>query len=107
MQAAFFRQIVARRCSNDQQGSIDKASNAQQQQQPQPQQHTAKQGTVGNNQQQQVQSCSKDQLDAMLAESLQYAKEDVKRFVDETQRAGWNVHPIMLSSNEKSTFSTV
>jgi len=43
----------------------------------------------------------------MLAESLQYAKADVKRFVQETQRAGWNVNPIMLSSYERATFSPV
>lgn len=51
--------------------------------------------------------CSQAELDGMLAESLQYAKGDVKRFMQETERAGWNVHPIMLSSFERSSFSNV
>lgn len=102
MQAAFFRQIVARRCSA---GQLDDRGNRAKSEQ----QHESGSKITATHVQQRPQqlACTKDQLDAMLVESLQYAKEDVQRFVNETQRAGWNVHPIMLSSYEREPFAAV
>ena len=103
VQAAFFRQIVARRCSVEQTRTAGNSTS------PALQQHQQQQSssrTPGSKPQQQP-ACGQDQLDAMLAESLQYAKEDVQRFEHETQRAGWNIHPIMLSSDERASFSPI
>ena len=95
VQAAFFRQLVASRCATGEQQST--SSPADKSQDSADRQHHAlhKMG------------CSQSDLDGMLAESLRYAKGDVKRFVQETERAGWNVHPIMLSSFERTSFSHV
>lgn len=95
MQAAFFRQLIASRCATDEQRSdsgtaADKISSAD------------KQRSAVH-----ARGCSQSDMDGMLAESLRYAKGDVKRFVQETERAGWNVHPIMLSSFERMSFSQV
>ena len=98
MQAAFFRQVLATRSFQDR---SNKASSAASKAQTQGYSSAESKG------QQQEGSWSRADLDGMLAESLQYAKADVKRFVQETQRAGWNVHPIMLSSYERATFSPV
>ncbi|KAL3140715.1 hypothetical protein ABBQ32_005271 [Trebouxia sp. C0010 RCD-2024] len=95
LQAAFFRQLIASRCATDEQRSdsgtaADKISSAD------------KQRSAVH-----ARGCSQSDMDGMLAESLRYAKGDVKRFVQETERAGWNVHPIMLSSFERMSFSQV
>ena len=46
-------------------------------------------------------------LEGMLAESLKHARADVKRFLRETQQAGWDTHPLMLSQTERATFALV
>lgn len=94
-QAAFFRQLVAARCATDEQGSDP--GTAVHRTSPAETEHSALH----------ERGCSQSDVDAMLAESLRYAKGDVKRFVQETERAGWNVHPIMLSSFERMSFSYV
>lgn len=98
LQAAFFRQVIATRSFQD---PSNKASSAASKAQ------TKGYSSPESKGQQQEGSWSRADLDGMLAECLQYAKADVKRFVQETQRAGWNVHPIMLSSYERATFSPV
>lgn len=95
VQAAFFRQLVASRCATDEKQSTP--ATADKTNQSADKQHSAVQRL----------GCSQSDLDGMLAESLRYAKGDVKRFVQETERAGWNVHPIMLSSFERMSFSHV
>ena len=95
VQAAFFRQLVASRCATDEKRLTP--STAGKTNQSADKQHSAVQRL----------GCSQSDLDGMLAESLRYAKGDVKRFVQETERAGWNVHPIMLSSFERMSFSHV
>ena len=101
MQAAFFRQLIASRCATNEQRSdpgtaADKPSVAADKTSSADKQHSAH-----------ARGCSQSDIDGMLAESLRYAKGDVKRFVQETERAGWNVHPIMLSSFERMSFSHV
>ena len=96
VQAAFFRQLVASRCATDEQQSAPGGAGKAQQLAPDKQQNAVHKA-----------GCSQSDLDGMLAESLRYAKGDVKRFVQETERAGWNVHPIMLSSFERMSFSHV
>lgn len=95
VQAAFFRQLVASRCATDEHWSAPSAADKTQHLADKQQNPVHKTG------------CSQSDLDGMLAESLRYAKGDVKRFVQETERAGWNVHPIMLSSFERMSFSHV
>lgn len=95
VQAAFFRQLVASRCAVKEQQST--SGTAHKTQLSADKQHSAVHKSA----------CSQADLDGMLAESLRYAKGDVKRFVQETERAGWNVHPIMLSSFERMSFSHV
>jgi len=110
VQAAFFRQVIAARCSKTQQYSHSSTASKAHQQGQSIAASTAQQHghfNAASTAQLQEGCCSKADLESMLAESLQYAKADVKRFVQETQRAGWNVHPIMLSSYERSTFSPV
>ena len=102
MQAAFFRQLIASRCATDEQWSdlgttADKSHIAADKTSSADKQHSALH----------ARGCSQSDVDGMLAESLRYAKGDVKRFVQETERAGWNVHPIMLSSFERMSFSHV
>ena len=109
MQAAFFRQVIATRSTKDQQAASSHVGSGAQQQAgaTASKQRQHQDGGVSSKGQQPEGRWSKADLDSMLAESLQYAKADVKRFVQETQRAGWNVHPIMLSSYERSTFTPV
>lgn len=103
VQAAFFRQLVASRCATNEQQST--SSTAHKTQPLADKQHSAVPKTASTAQPKSA--CSQADLDGMLAESLRYAKGDVKRFVQETERAGWNVHPIMLSSFERMSFSHV
>ena len=47
---------------------------------------------------------SKADLERLLAESLKHARADVKRFLKDTQQAGWQTHPLMLSKTERASF---
>lgn len=108
-QAAFFRQVIATRSVKDQQAASSHVGSGAQQEAGATvsKQGQHQDGGTASKRQQPEGRWNQADLDSMLAESLQYAKADVKRFVQETQRAGWNVHPIMLSSYERSTFTPV